>query len=160
MKESFSPLSDLSEVRETLSRVSFLGGISGDAFENMMGYFEGVAFKAGACIIRKGESPTHIYIIQSGSVELRIADGAIDLRKREFVVGDHFGEVAMLSMINNTASFFAAEDCQLIAFSRKSLARLSREEPLIFRQLILNLARDLARKVQYSDELLLRGGGA
>ena len=73
---------------------------------------------------------------------------------------DHFGEVAMLSMINNTASFFAAEGCQLIAFSRKSLARLSKEEPLIFRQLILNLARDLARKVQYSDERMLRGGVA
>ena len=73
---------------------------------------------------------------------------------------DHFGEVAMLSMINNTASFFAAEGCQLIAFSRKSLARLSKEEPLIFRQLILNLARDLAKKVQYSNERMLRGGDA
>jgi|GEM_PF-1515321 len=160
MKESFSPLSNLSEVRETLSRISFLGGISGDAFETMMGYFETASFKAGECIIPKGESPTHIYIIQSGSVELRLADRVATLRKREFVVGDHFGEVAMLSMINDTASFFAAEDCQLITFSRKSLARLSREEPLIFRQLMLNLARDLARKVQYSDELMLRGGGA
>lgn len=158
MKESFSSLSDLSEVREILSRISFLGGLEGDAFESMMAYFEHAAFKAGECIIRKGESPAHIYIIQSGSVELRIADGATVLRKREFVVGDHFGEVAMLSMINDTASFFAAEDCQLIAFSRKSLARLSKEEPLVFRQLILNLARDLARKVQYSDELLLHHG--
>ena len=83
------------------------------------GVFEGTTFKAGECIVRKGESPTHIYIIQSGRVELRIADGAVDLRKREFTVGDHFGEVAMLSMINNTASFFAAEDCQLITFSRR-----------------------------------------
>ena len=160
MENTFSPLSDLSEVRETLFGISFLGGISGDVFETMMGYFESAVFPAGACIIRKGETPTHIYIIQSGSVELRIADGAIDLRKREFVVGDHFGEVAMLSMINNTASFFAAEDCQLIAFSRKSFARLSKNEPLIFRQLILNLARDLARKIQYWDELMLRGGGS
>jgi CRP-like cAMP-binding protein len=101
-----------------------------------------------------------IYIIQSGSVELRIADGAIVLRKRKFVVGDHFCEVAMLSMVNDTASFFAAEDCQLIRFSCKSLAHLSKEEPLIFRQLILNFARDLARKVQYADELMLRGGDA
>ena len=53
----------------------------------------------------------------------------------------------------------AGEDCQRIAFSRKSLARLSKEAPLIFRQLMLNLARDLSRKVQYSDELMLCGGG-
>jgi CRP-like cAMP-binding protein len=92
-------------------------------------------------------------------VELRIGDGTTNLPKREFFVDDHFGEVAMLSMINDTALFFAAEDCQLIAFSRKSLARLSKEAPLIFRQLMLNLARDLSRKVQYSDELMLCGGG-
>lgn len=157
MNESSSPLSNLSEVRGILSRIPFMGGIEGDAFESMYGYFEHTAFKAGECIIRKGESPTHINIIQSGRVDLRLADEAVDLRKREFSVGDHFGEVAMLSMINDNASFFAVEDCQLIAFSRKSLARLSREEPLIFRQLMLNLARDLARKVQYSDELMLRG---
>lgn len=159
MKVSFNSLSDLNEVREILSHISFLGGIVEDSFETMMGYFESTTCSAGECIISKGESPTHIYIIQSGRVELRIAEGTIDLRKREFVVGDHFGEVAMLSMINDTASFFTAEDCQLIAFSRKSLARLSKEEPLIFRQLMLNLARDLARKVQYSDELMLRGAG-
>lgn len=127
MNESSSPLSNLSEVRGILSRIPFLGGIEGDAFESMYGYFEHTAIKA------------------------------VDLRKREFSVGDHFCEVAMLSMINDNASFFAVEDCQLIAFSRKSLARLSREESLIFRQLMLNLARDLARKVQYSDELMLRG---
>lgn len=158
MKVTFNPLFDLDEVRQILSRISFLGGISGDSFERVMGYFESTTVQAGQCITLKGDTPTHIYIIQHGRVELRIAEGGIDLRKREFAVGDHFGEVAMLSMINNTASFFAAEDCQLIAFSRKSLARLSKEEPLIFRQLIFNLARDLARKVQYSDELMLRSG--
>lgn len=158
MKESFRLLSDLSEVRETLSRILLLGGISGDAFENMIGYFEGTAFKTAACIIRKGELPTHIYIIQSDRVELCIADGATNLRKCVFVVGESFGEVAMLSMINDTASFCATKDCELITISRKSLARLSKEEPLIFGQVMPNLAHDLAGKVQYSDELMLRGG--
>lgn len=151
---------DSPEVRQILARISFLGGIEGELLEKMLGYFEWAHYEKGECIVSKGEAPTHIYIIQAGSVTLRIADGSINIRKREFEVGDHFGEVAMLSMVNNTASFFAVDDCQLITFSRKSLARLSRDEPLIFRQLILNLARDLARKVQYSDELMLRSGEA
>ncbi|MDP4878417.1 MAG: cyclic nucleotide-binding domain-containing protein, partial [Opitutales bacterium] len=154
------PFSDSPEVRQILSRISFLGGIEEDSLEKMLGYFERAHFKKGECIASKGEEPTRIYIIQSGRVTLRITAGSLNLLKRSFEVGDHFGEVAMLSMVNNTASFFASDDCQLITFSRKSLARLSREEPLIFRQLILNLARDLARKVQYSDELMLRSGEA
>ena len=156
MKISFNPLTDLNEVKQILSRISFLGGIADDAFEKIMPYFEGTTIKSGECIVRKGDTPTHIFIIQSGCVELHITDSSIDRCKREFGVGDHFGEVAMLSMINDTASFFAKEDCQLITFSQRSLALLSREEPLVFRQLMLNLARDLARKVQYSDELMLR----
>lgn len=160
MNNTPQPFLDSPEVRQILSRISFLGGIEEGSLAKMLGYFERAHFKKGECIASKGETPTHIYIIQSGNVTLRIADGSINLRKREFEVGDHFGEVAMLSMVNNTASFFAADDCQLITFSRKSLARLSREEPMIFRQLILNLARDLARKVQYSDELMLRSDEA
>ncbi|MEN8726046.1 MAG: cyclic nucleotide-binding domain-containing protein [Lentimonas sp.] len=156
MEFSFNPLSDLNEVKQVLSRISFFGGVVDDTLEKMMPYFQGTTIKAGECIIRKGDTPTHIFILQSGSVELHITSSSIDRCKRDFGVGDHFGEVAMFSMINDTASFFAKEDCQLITFSQKSLARLSREEPLIFRQLILNLARDLARKVQYSDELMLR----
>ena len=77
--------------------------------------------------------------------------------KREFEVGDSFGEAALLSMINNTASFYALEDCELIALSRQSLNRLRKEQPTVFTQLIVNIARDLARKLQYTDEMLAAG---
>ncbi|MDG2346237.1 MAG: cyclic nucleotide-binding domain-containing protein [Opitutae bacterium] len=87
MNESYNPLSNLSEVRGILSRISFLGGLEGGAFESMMRYFEHAVFKAGECIICAGESPTHIYIIQSGNMELRIGDGRTNMRKREFIVG-------------------------------------------------------------------------
>ena len=61
----------------------------------------------------------------------------------------------MLSLVNNTASFRAAEESELIVFSRKAFNRLRKEDPTIFSHLILNLARELARKLQYSDDILL-----
>jgi len=104
----------------------------------------------------KGDEPTHIYIIQSGLVELRIGDENKDVRKREFGLGDHFGEVAMLSLVNDTATFIALEDCRLISFPRKAFLRLKQDSPELFCRIILNLARDLARKLQFSDDLMLR----
>jgi len=62
----------------------------------------------------------------------------------------------LLSMNNNTASFVAAEDSEIIVLSRRSLNHLRKEDPDLFSILILNLARELARKLQYTDEILLR----
>lgn len=152
----FSPLKDLCEVRRILSRISFLGGVSDAHLDVLLGYFQLGLYPAGATIAKEGEVASHIYIIQSGLVNLMISDGDRVVNKRAFTVGDSFGEAALLSLVNNTASFVAAEDCELIVFSRQSLGHLRKEEPELFTRLILNLARDLARKLQYTDEILLR----
>jgi len=151
----FDPLTDSDSVEPILSQISFLGGITETQRENIYSYFEGARYAKGEFIARHGEEPSHIYIIKSGVISLQIDDGGEIINKRTFAVGDCFGEAAMLSLINNTASFVAAEDCELVAISRKSMNRLRREDPVVFSQLILNLARDLARKLQFTDEMLL-----
>ena len=100
--------------------------------------------------------PSHIYIIKKGKIDLYLSYEGTPIKKREFNVGDCFGEAAMLSTINNTASFVAAEDCELIMLSRRALNQLRGEDPKVFCILIMNLARELARKLQYTDEMLLR----
>lgn len=156
--KSFAPLKDTASVHAILSQISFLGGLSDEQIETIMGFLECAQFKKGETIARRGEEPTHIFIIASGKVNLIIEDGDRTVPKRSFEVGDCFGEAAVLSLINNTASFIAAEDSSLIAFSQKSLNGLHREDSDLFCRLILNLARDLARKLQYTDEILLKGG--
>lgn len=161
MKE-FAPLRDAGPLEAILSEVSFLGGLSAEQRKRLYGYFETTECDPGEVIARRGGEPTHIHIIARGRVDLRIESGDVTVAKRSFGVGDAFGEAAMLSLVNNTASFVAAESCELIVFSRKALNRLHTEAPDLFCRLILNLARELARKLQYTDEMLLRerGGGA
>ncbi len=153
--KDFQPLKDPESLDAILSTISFLGGITEAQRGKIYSYFEEASYKEGEYIARRGEEPSHIYIIKSGSVHLVIEDEDMAVTKRTFKLGDCFGEAAMLSLINNTASFIAAEDCELIVFSRKSFNRLRREDPSVFSHLILNLARELARKLQYSDDILL-----
>ena len=119
-------------------------------------YFETAFFDTGEFVARKGQTPTHIYIIKSGRVGLVLESDNSCVTKREFLEGDSFGEAALLSLINNTASFRAMAPTEVIAFSRKSLNNLRKADPEVFSRLILNLARDLARKLQYTDEMLLK----
>jgi len=153
-----APLTDISTVIAILSRISFLGGVTDEQREKMFRHFETARFQKGEYIARRGEAPTHIYIIQSGKVGLELSSDGVSVTKREFHVGDCFGEAALLSMINNTASFVAVEDCDLIVLSRHALNHLREEDPDLFSILIMNLARELARKLQYTDEMLLCRG--
>ena len=156
--KQYKPLEDIDSVLPVLSRISFLGGIADSNRAVIFKRFETATFAPGEYVARQGEEPSHIHIIRQGRVELRIADAGHTVHKRSFEVGDCFGEAAMLSLVNNTASFIALEPTELIMLSRRGLNQLRAEAPEVFCQLILNLARDLARKLQYTDEMLLRLG--
>ncbi|HKJ90672.1 MAG TPA: cyclic nucleotide-binding domain-containing protein [Oceanipulchritudo sp.] len=153
----FRPLSDFASVNAILSRTAFLGGLNDGQLETIYPTFETATFQKGDFIACCGEDPSHIFIIRSGKVALFIYDGDRSVRKRTFEVGDSFGEAALLSLVNTSASFLAEEKTELIAFSRKALNQLHRDEPTIFCHIVLNIARDLARKLQYTDAILVRG---
>jgi CRP-like cAMP-binding protein len=155
MKE-YSPLTDVDSVISILSKISFLGGVSDAQRQEIFRLLETGVFKKGEYISKRGEVPSHIYIIKKGKVDLLITDNEVAVRKREFNIGDCFGEAAILSMNNNTASFVAAEDTELIVLPRRALNQLRHEDINLFCILITNLARELARKLQFTDQILLQ----
>ncbi|MGJ8639749.1 MAG: cyclic nucleotide-binding domain-containing protein [Opitutaceae bacterium] len=154
---SLEPLDDIESVLPILAKISFLGGVVGEKLDVISRYFKVARYETGQYIAKQGGEPSHLYIILEGKVDLQITDESVTVTKREFNVGDCFGEAAMLSLINNMASFVASEDTKLILLARRELNRLRGEDPEVFCQLMVNLARDLARKLQYTDGMLLRG---
>lgn len=154
--KDFAPLTDVKSVLSILSNISFLGGVSDQEREEVFRLLEVGRIAKGEYILKRGEDPTHVYIIKKGVVDLLLSDDGGAIKKRQFHVGDCFGEAAMLLMINNTASFQAAEDCELIVLSKRALNQLRNEDGHLFCILIMNLARELARKLQYTDEILLK----
>ena len=145
MKE-FTPLTDAKSVFAILSNIPFLVGVSDADREKVFRLLEVGQFKKGEYIVKRGEKLTHVYIIKKGAVNLMLADGDRVAKKCQFNPGDCFGEVAMLSMLDNSASFLAAEHCELIVLSRQALNQLRHEDSHLFSVLVMNLARELARK--------------
>ena len=155
MKRYF-PMNTVDNVLSILSKISFLGGVLDEQRDEIFNLMEELHFQKGEYVSIKGEQPTHIHIIVKGKVDLLISNAEATIRKRSFDVGDCFGEAALLSMINNTASFIATEETDLLVLSRRALSELHRKNPALFGILIMNMARELARKLQYSDELMLK----
>ena len=152
----YVPLRDPDSVMSILSNISFLGGVSDTQRSKVFRHLEAGQFEKGECVSQHGEEAAHLYIITKGKIDLLLSDNKVAVKKREFTVGDCFGEAAFLAMNNDTASFVAAENCELLVLSRHSLNQLRHEDPELFTTLIMNLARELARKLQYTDYILLQ----
>ncbi len=152
----YFPLRNLESLTSILSNISFLGGVSDAQRDKIFQHLEIGRFKQGEFVSKHGEEAAHIYIIMKGKIVLTLTDNKVEVKKREFHVGDCFGEAAFLAMNNDTASFLAAENCELAVLSRHALNELRHEDPELFTTLILNIARELARKLQYTDNILLQ----
>ena len=82
---------------------------------------EMVEYQAGEIIFRKGEQPSHIYIIETGRVELLLEGRRYALERAIFEVGQCFGESAVIGIQPHTATAVALAACQLIVLSRRAL---------------------------------------
>jgi len=77
------------------------------------------------------------------------------LHKKELGIGECFGEASLMSMHPHTASAVATEDTEIIVLSRHALNQLRHENPALFSLLLMNIARELARRLKTTDDILL-----
>jgi len=76
---------------------------------------EGTESKAGTVIFNEGDERDNLYIVQSGKIEIYDSHGHI----RMVGEGEIFGEMALITHSQRTASAAAAEDSRLVAISAK-----------------------------------------
>lgn len=154
--KTYDPLTDIESVNAILSRISVWGGLSSEQQEKIYKRLEIGRFAKGEYIIRKGEQPTHIYLVKSGAVDLVTSDEDVVVHKETIIEGGSFGVAALMAVQTSTISALAVEDSEVIVMSRKSLLDLRHDDLELFALLMMNVARELARKLILTDDMLLR----
>ncbi len=132
------------------------GGIDVPQQNEIFSRLEIGTFKRGETIFQEGDEPSHIYIVKSGLIALFISDNEVKIEKKRLSKGECFGHVALMSINKHSISAVAVVDSEIIVFSKHLLNQLHREDSRLFSLLILNLARELARRLQFTDGLLLK----
>ena len=151
----FEPLKVFSPVISMISQISIFGGVTDAQWEEILPKLDRGIFKKGEAIFKSGEEPTRIYILQSGKVELLISDGEVTIEKKVLGPGECFGQVSLMSMHKHSATATAEEDCVVIGLSRHALIELKKEDIELFALLMMNVSRELARRLMLTDNLLL-----
>ena len=78
---SFVLLKDVKSVLTILSRISIFGGITDVQRKEIFRRLEVGIFTKGEYIFKKGDEPTHIYIVKNGNVDLQITDDEVVVQK-------------------------------------------------------------------------------
>ena len=148
-------LLDIDEVLPILNEISIFAGFSDAQLYELFKLLQKTRYSAGEKIFEEGEEPSHIYIVQSGSVKLVVNAEDTPLELIVFEEGQCFGETSVIGIQPHAATAVCVEDTELIVLSRNTLLSLYKSDLEMFSTLILNIAREACRRLAKTDEILL-----
>ena len=132
---------------EHLKRYSFFGGITREVFETIRPLIHIEQYAAGDHVVEEGTLNDRVYFICSGSVEVlkHIVGGDADTCRRITVMhtGDTFGEMELIDIQPCAATL-----------SNHDLYKVSKTDMKTYALLIMNLARELSRRLRTMDEMI------
>jgi CRP/FNR family transcriptional regulator, cyclic AMP receptor protein len=138
---------------DLLRQIPVFAGLSEEALSVLAQAVDEVDYQAGEIVVREGEPGNRMFIILSGSVEVvknlgQPRETALDvMRSRNFL-----GEMSIVNSVVRSASVRALENSRLFSLRGIDLYRLFKRFPEQYAIVILNIARDLARRLRALDE--------
>lgn len=141
-----------------LKKCSLFGGVTEEAFEHIRPLICVQHFEKGACIIEESHVNDRIYFIQEGAVEIhKVSIGPGNHGLRHIITmgcGDTFGEMELIDIQPCAATVQALEPTMTLSLSNHDLYRIAKIDMKTYALLIMNLARELSRRLRQTDDLL------
>jgi CRP-like cAMP-binding protein len=116
---------------------------------------EGVlrTFAAGGVIVKEGAEGHSFFILMEGDVEIIKRYGERDpFLLARLHRGNFFGEMCVVDPVPRTATVWASTAVTAIEIKAATLYHLFQQMPEQYAIVILNLARDMARRLRSIDE--------
>ncbi len=136
---------------------SLFGGLSDEQIDAVRPYIKELDFPREAHILVQGEFNSSVYFIVRG--EVIIVKHPLDHLGEErkiatLVEGDSFGEMELIDIQPCAASAITTKETHLVTLDNRDFYLLSKSHPPVYTIMMLNLARDISRRLRRTDELL------
>lgn len=142
-----------------LQQHSLFGGLTEATLERLRAFYTQEAFPRGALLIREGEQGNRMYFICEGSVRATKRDHAgHEVTIARMGPGDAFGEMELIDTQERCASIWAETPVVALSLSNFQLYRFSKADPGGFTLLIMNIARELSRRLRVANNRLAGSG--
>ncbi|KQC14256.1 MAG: hypothetical protein APR56_04165 [Methanosaeta sp. SDB] len=114
-------------------------------------------YPKGADIVREGDGGGNLYLIWQGSAEVWKKDPNNSRRAPYRLAllreGDSFGEMELIDAQPAVATVRAREESVILLLNNMDLYRLGKSAPKTFTLIIMNLAREISRRLRVMDGL-------
>jgi len=135
---------------ESLQKYSLFGGLEPGQIELIHPLMTLETFGPDEYIITEGKPNDKIYFLIEGTVAVTKNNVALS----RFGEGEEFGEIEVLDVMPSAASIRSISNVKVMSISNKTLRDIYKLDIKIFSLMIMNLARDLSRRLRRMDEKL------
>lgn len=111
----------------------------------VVGAFERCNASASEVIIKQGDPGEYFYVIEDGSVDIFLETGASNSVRigKSLVVGDYFGELALMYNTPRAATVIAAENTVLWRIDRQNYRMIATHHHRTYSEELLSLVRNV-----------------
>jgi CRP-like cAMP-binding protein len=140
---------------EFLARVPIFAALPPTALQRLGALARRVDIHEPTEIFAEGEPATEMVLVLNGELEVRKhSRSGIDARIATLHAGDVAGEMALIDIQPRSASVRALGPASLVVLTHADLAALYREDLESYTILVLNIAREISRRLRRADGLL------
>jgi CRP-like cAMP-binding protein len=133
---------------QKLQKYSMFGGFSPEEISVITPYMEEESYPLGADITIEGTPNDKVRFILEGRIRVTKRGHTL----AEMGEGEEFGEMEVIDVMPSAATIKALEPTRVLSLSNMSLHAIHKSDPAVFAFLIMNLARDISRRLRKMDE--------
>ena len=144
---------------EFLAQIPIFGGLPEPVLARIVDVTRVIGVPAGALVFAEGEPARSMYIVREGELEIckRARNGA------EFCLavlqrGDCVGEMSLIDIQPRSATARALADATLCVLDQQAIAKLYQTDLEVYTLLVLNIAREISRRLRRADQILVDAG--
>jgi CRP/FNR family cyclic AMP-dependent transcriptional regulator len=140
-------------MRQLLQNVPILAGLDEQAVAFLWDRINERRAAPGAVVLAEGEAGNRFFLVGDGEVKVCKHFGkATEVQLAKLSRGEFFGEMCILETLPRSATVQAVVETQLFSLSSLAFYHLYQEMPGQHSLLLLNIARDLSRRLRQLDE--------
>ncbi|MCC6558620.1 MAG: cyclic nucleotide-binding domain-containing protein [Polyangiaceae bacterium] len=138
-----------------LREIGLFGGLSDETLHLLSESLEQIELQPGSPAFREGESGRDMFVLLDGEMEvLKHSKRNLEARVAILGPGDWFGEMSILDVMPRSATLRALAPSRLLRITAQDLDALYRRDLKAYSLVVLNIAREISRRLRVADGLL------
>lgn len=139
-----------------LADIGLFGGLSQETLEVLASSIPASRVEAGEMVVEEGDTSTQMFVVIAGELEvIKRGQSGGDVRVAVLGPGDWFGEMSIIDVQPRSASVRAVAPTLALSITADHVENLLyRRDVKDYALFIMNIARELSRRLRVADGIL------